>query len=162
LDEPTRSLDPLAAARMRALIQSLAGSDPPVTILLTSHNLSEVEELCERIAIIGRGRIRALGTSKDLRATHRQTERVQLMVRGAQRETMERILESKLDRVEITEKGQALLIAFTRESEDERLDLAVRAISEAGGQILSMDSERATLLEILESYEQNEEAQEDS
>lgn len=51
LDEPTRSLDPLAAARMRSFIGSLAAGDPPVTILLTSHNLNEIEELCQRIAI---------------------------------------------------------------------------------------------------------------
>ena len=43
LDEPTRSLDPLAAARMREMIRSLAEQDPPVTTLLTSHNLAEVE-----------------------------------------------------------------------------------------------------------------------
>lgn len=162
LDEPTRSLDPLAAARMRALIQSLAGGDPPVTILLTSHNLSEVEELCERIAIISRGRIRALGTAKDLRATHRQTERAQLTARGVKHESMARILESKLDELEITEKGETLVVTFTRESEDDRLDVAMRAVHEMGGQILSLDSERATLLEILESYEQSESEREDS
>src|SRR5436305_6835391 len=58
LDEPTRSLDPMAAARMRALINSLAGGSPPVTILLTPHHLSDVEELCSRVAIIRPGRIR--------------------------------------------------------------------------------------------------------
>jgi ABC-2 type transport system ATP-binding protein len=57
LDEPTRSLDPLAAARMRDMIRSLAEHDPPATILFTSHNLTEVETLCERVAIISRGRI---------------------------------------------------------------------------------------------------------
>src|SRR5688572_31105994 len=60
LDEPTRSLDPLAAARMRALIKSLAKDDMRVTVLLTSHNLAEVEELCERVAIISKGSIRAM------------------------------------------------------------------------------------------------------
>ncbi len=45
---------------MRALIGSLAHAEPPVTVLLTSHNLAEVEELCERVAIISRGRIRAV------------------------------------------------------------------------------------------------------
>ncbi|HKU74931.1 MAG TPA: ABC transporter ATP-binding protein, partial [Pyrinomonadaceae bacterium] len=67
LDEPTRSLDPLAAARMRELIRSLAQGDPPVTIFLTSHNLDEVETLCGRVAIISRGRIRAIDTPKNLR-----------------------------------------------------------------------------------------------
>ncbi|HYE16272.1 MAG TPA: ABC transporter ATP-binding protein, partial [Pyrinomonadaceae bacterium] len=82
LDEPTRSLDPLAAAQMRALIGSLAGGSPPVTVLLTSHNLAEVEELCGRVAIISRGRIRAIDTPRHLRAAHAQEERVRLTVRG--------------------------------------------------------------------------------
>src|SRR6185369_11801814 len=60
LDEPTRSLDPLAAARTREMIRSLAQQDPPVTIFLTSHNLGEVETLCGRVAVISRGRIRAI------------------------------------------------------------------------------------------------------
>src|SRR4029078_7412710 len=59
LDEPTRSLDPLPAARMREWIRALAAQNPPVTIFLTSHNLAEVETLCARVAIISRGRIRA-------------------------------------------------------------------------------------------------------
>src|SRR5215475_2473168 len=66
LDEPTRSLDPLAAARMREMIRSLAQQDPPVTILFTSHNLAEVETLCERVAIISRGQIRAIDTPRNL------------------------------------------------------------------------------------------------
>jgi ABC-2 type transport system ATP-binding protein len=155
LDEPTRSLDPLAAARMRALILSLAGGDPPVTILLTSHNLSEVEELCQRVAIISRGRIRALGTSKDLRATHRQTERVQVIVSDAEQGSLERVLESKFEGLEISEHGRAVSVTFTREAGDNRLDALLRAVHEMGGQILSIESERPTLLEILESYEQS-------
>src|SRR2546425_10658823 len=68
LDEPTRSLDPLAASRMREMIKSLAQQDPPVTILFTSHNLAEVETLCDRVTIISRGRVRATGTAKALRS----------------------------------------------------------------------------------------------
>jgi ABC-2 type transport system ATP-binding protein len=153
LDEPTRSLDPMAAARMRALASSLAGGDPPVTILLTSHNLTEVEELCSRVAIISRGRIRALNTPKALRATHRQTERVELSVRGVTIERARSILESKLDGLELEEQGQTLHIAFVRETFDERLDTAVRALQENGAELLSVESERATLLDVMESYE---------
>src|SRR2546421_1619534 len=105
LDEPTRSLDPLAAARMRALINRLAGGDPPVTILLTSHNLTEVEELCARIAIISRGSIRALGTPGELRAEHRQTERVRLTVNGLERERVHQILNDSADEIEQQENA---------------------------------------------------------
>lgn len=83
LDEPTRSLDPLAAARMREMIQSLAGQDPPVTILLTSHNLAEVETLCGRVAIISRGIIRALDTPKNLRELTSGSEQVHVTAVGA-------------------------------------------------------------------------------
>src|ERR687889_418274 len=82
LDEPTRSLDPLAAATMRGLIGSLARGPRPVTILLTSHNLAEVEELCERVSVISRRRIRAVDEPHSLRAAHRNRERVLLTLRG--------------------------------------------------------------------------------
>lgn len=154
LDEPTRSLDPLAAARMRALINSLAASDPPVSILLTSHNLVEVEELCERVAIISRGRIRALDTPGNLRLLHKQTERVQLK---AQNVTAERIrhsaLAGELDNLEIREQGGMLILTFGRETEDDLLDRAVRALHAMGATILDFEAERPTLLDVMESYE---------
>ena len=162
LDEPTRSLDPLAAARMRALISQLAASDPPVTILLTSHNLTEVEELCARIAIITQGRIRALGTSKELRAEHRQTERVQLKFGGISQERARAVLPARLVQLDYEQEGQTLIISFTRETNDDRLDMIVRALHEEGASLLSFESERATLLEVLERYEREEDAKEDS
>ncbi|MDQ3820459.1 MAG: ABC transporter ATP-binding protein [Acidobacteriota bacterium] len=159
LDEPTRSLDPLAASRMRALINSLAGGEPPTTILLTSHNLPEVEELCARIAIISRGRIRALGTPEELRAEHRQTERVRLIVKGLGLERVNQILGNDADEIEIEQQADALSVAFTREMNDERFDEIVRALHDNGGKILSFETERATLLEVLESYEREDEAE---
>ena len=153
LDEPTRSLDPLAAARMRALINELAQADPPVSILLTSHNLAEVEELCERVAIISRGQIRALDTPQSLRTQHKQTERVRLIVGDLAREQAVRALGQLQRDVEITAQGRHLSIVFTREMDDESLDLAMRGIIENGGRIISVDAERATLLDVLESYE---------
>ena len=154
LDEPTRSLDPLAAARMRALINSLAASDPPVSILLTSHNLIEVEELCERVAIISRGRIRALDTPGNLRMLHKQRERVQLKTQNI---TAERIRHSPLARelhdLELREQGRILIITFGRETEDDRLDRVVRALHDMGATILDFEAERPTLLDVMESYE---------
>jgi ABC-2 type transport system ATP-binding protein len=161
LDEPTRSLDPLAAASMRALINELAQADPPVSILLTSHNLAEVEELCERVAIISRGRIRALGTPHELRAQHKQTERVRLTTSGLTREQAQSTLGQLLRDIEINEQGQQLVIAFTREMDDANLNLATRRVIENGGTVLVIDSERATLLDVLESYEREHERAEE-
>ena len=55
LDEPTTGLDPAGMRDMRELVQRLAAEG--ITILLSSHILAEVEELCNRVAIVRRGRI---------------------------------------------------------------------------------------------------------
>jgi ABC-type multidrug transport system ATPase subunit len=55
LDEPTHGLDPLWTQRFRDLVQRLRS--PERTILIASHNLDELERLCDRVAIIDRGRL---------------------------------------------------------------------------------------------------------
>jgi len=129
LDEPTRSLDPLAAARMREMISALAQQDPPVTILLTSHNLAEVETLCARVAVISRGSIRALDTPKNLRDLTSGSETVHIKVSSGEK------------------------ISLTREHNDNRLDEAIRSLQQRGERIIDIETERATLLDVLERYE---------
>lgn len=66
LDEPTIGLDPDIAARIRRLIRDIHVKKG-ITILVTTHYMREAEELCERIAFIKGGTIRALGTSAELK-----------------------------------------------------------------------------------------------
>jgi ABC-2 type transport system ATP-binding protein len=157
LDEPTRSLDPLAAAKMRAIISQLA-ADEQVTVLLTSHNLAEIEELCARMAVISRGRIRAMGTPADLRATHKQTERVTLTIGGLAAPEASRLLAAAVNELTVTPHTAALTVTFTRETDDDRLDFALRALTAAGARVLSCNAERATLLDVLERFEREHEA----
>jgi ABC-2 type transport system ATP-binding protein len=159
LDEPTRSLDPLAAAGTRALINSLArDADQPVTVLLTSHNLAEIEELCARVAVISRGQIRALDTPGGLRAVHKNAERVRLAVRGLSPEQARGALSQAAGEFELSGDEQSLVVQFTRAVDDALLDRVVRLVQTAGGRILSCESERATLLDVLEQYEGADEA----
>ncbi|MEA2621953.1 MAG: type transport system ATP-binding protein [Chloroflexota bacterium] len=67
LDEPTLGLDVSAARAVRELIRDWQAAVPGRTILLTSHYMAEVEELCERLAIVDRGRILAIGSPAELR-----------------------------------------------------------------------------------------------
>ena len=129
LDEPTRSLDPLAAARMREMIRSLAEQDPPVTIFLTSHNLGEVETLCGRVAVISRGRIRAIDTPKKLRDLSSGSETVKITIASGEK------------------------ISFTREHNDNLLDEKIRELQGRGERIVDVEMERATLLDVLERFE---------
>ena len=65
LDEPTLGLDPHSARKVRELIMKLRGEGK--TILLTTHNMEEADHLCDRIAIINKGKIVALGTPEELK-----------------------------------------------------------------------------------------------
>ena len=65
LDEPATGLDPAGMRDMRSLIRRLAGEG--ITVLLSSHQLPEVQELCDRVAIVDTGRVVYEGALADLR-----------------------------------------------------------------------------------------------
>lgn len=65
LDEPTSGLDPEAAQQVNDLIASLSRTDGQ-TVVLATHNLFEAQRLCDRVAILNKGRILALGSLKEL------------------------------------------------------------------------------------------------
>ncbi len=67
LDEPTTGLDPVGMRDMRVLIRRLA--DDGITVMLSSHQLTEVEEVCNRVAIIRSGRVVFEGGLEELRKT---------------------------------------------------------------------------------------------
>lgn len=74
LDEPTSGMDPTGIQDIRALIRSLADDDG-VTIILASHQLLEVQRICDRVAILNRGKLAAEGRVAELTA---QTEYLRL------------------------------------------------------------------------------------
>jgi len=84
LDEPTLGLDVAAARQVRELVTAWKAAVPGRTVLLTTHYMAEADELCERIAIVDRGRILAIGTPAELK-------------RRVQRESIFRL---ELDRLE--------------------------------------------------------------
>jgi ABC-type multidrug transport system ATPase subunit len=128
LDEPTRSLDPIAAANLRELIANLKN----VSILLTSHNLTEIEELCSRVAVITNGEIRAIGKPEDLRRQHKQNQEVKISY-------------------ELDKKVETL--TFMRDAEDSLLGEKISDLTQKGARILDVETKNSTLLDVLESYE---------
>jgi ABC-2 type transport system ATP-binding protein len=67
LDEPTNGLDPAGMADMRAMVRQL-GADGR-TVLISSHLLGEVEQICDRVGVLAHGRLVSEGTVADLRGT---------------------------------------------------------------------------------------------
>jgi len=71
LDEPTTGLDPLGTRQIKDLIASLAQRGK--TVILCSHLLADVEDICDRVAIMFGGRVRAMGTVDELLTRHDET-----------------------------------------------------------------------------------------
>jgi len=149
LDEPTRSLDPLAADAMRRLILSLRD----VSILLTSHNLTEVEELCSRVAIISRGEIRAVDSPANLRRQNKQTQQVKITLSGISENFLRENLSAKLLNFAVENQTEAVSLKFRREADDVSLGDTITFITNSGAKVLDVETEKPTLLDVLESYE---------
>ena len=69
LDEPTLGLDVLARRELWEVISALKGK---ITVVLTSHYLEEIEALCDRVAVLNKGRVAAVGTVEELKASSGQ------------------------------------------------------------------------------------------
>src|SRR5881296_287387 len=88
LDEPTAGLDPIGCREVKDLIIALARRGK--TVILSSHLLADVEDVCDRVVIYYGGRIQAMGTLKDLLA---RPDAVRITTPPLPRETMQRVLE---------------------------------------------------------------------
>ena len=88
LDEPTSGLDPIGCREVKDLIVALARRGK--TVILSSHLLADVEDVCDRVVIYYGGRIQAMGTLKELLAT---PDAVRITTPVLPRETMEHVLE---------------------------------------------------------------------
>ncbi len=91
LDEPISGLDPVQIVDMRQVIRSLARE---ATVLISSHNLPEISQVCDRILVLRDGRIVADGTEAELAARFNRANVVALTVRG-DRERFDKLMAAR-------------------------------------------------------------------
>lgn len=72
MDEPTRSLDPLAAQEFRRMLRDVIVDRGGATVVLATHNAEEAFSYCDRVAVIHHGRVAALGSGRELAARFAQ------------------------------------------------------------------------------------------
>jgi len=82
LDEPTSGLDVLHAYHVREIIKQYA-KEHKVTVLLSSHNMLEVEQLCDQVALINKGKIIVEGTPAELKSKHKAANLEEVFVEVA-------------------------------------------------------------------------------
>jgi ABC-2 type transport system ATP-binding protein len=111
LDEPTIGLDPVGARDVRATIASLTAAGK--TVLLTTHYMFEADALCDRIAVISKGKIVAEGTPADLKRGVADGTVVEVEVFGVGEDAVERVRTLggvKAVAVEEREQAQVLVV----------------------------------------------------
>jgi ABC-2 type transport system ATP-binding protein len=82
LDEPTSGLDPLGRMKVREIIQRLKNEGK--TVFFSSHELGEVESVCDRVAIIHQGELKAIGRVAEITGRHASLEKAFLEIIGYQ------------------------------------------------------------------------------
>jgi ABC-2 type transport system ATP-binding protein len=137
LDEPTNGLDPGGMADMRALVRGLAGQGQ--TVLLSSHLLGEVQQICDRVGVIAGGRLLTESTVAALRDTS------SLFVRAAPAARAEQVIESTLGEVEIRRTPDG---GWQVATEPDRNPEIVRALVQAGIDVHEIRPIEQTLEEV--------------
>lgn len=144
LDEPTSGLDPEAAQQVHELIAAVRHNNGQ-TVLLATHNLVEAERLCDRVAILRRGRLLEMGSLSELRQRLLPGLRVQLR------------LFTTLPSAAIVLARQPGILSVDnpqpnqfnlRVSAEDVIPPLVNALSQAGGQILSIQPQQTSLEEL--------------
>jgi ABC-2 type transport system ATP-binding protein len=137
LDEPTSGLDPIGTKQVKDLILELGRRGK--TILLTSHLLADVEDVCDRMVILYGGKIRAAGTANELLADSRHTliraPRLDEATIRAIDETLHRVQGVGIERVEAPR--QTLENLFLDIVERARQEQLATSGAQSGGRIAS-------------------------
>jgi len=148
LDEPTLGIDPDGAIRILELIKSL-NRERNLTVMLSSHQLQQVQEICSRVGIIVRGKLIVQGQMDELgRAILKERQWNFLVELGGGANGIENDLRAINGVDEIEKRRQGLFLRCTRDVRPEVLSLVARK----NLQLLQLRSEDPTLEEIYLKY----------
>ncbi len=141
LDEPTSALDPVAAKRVRELIMSLSKKYGQ-TFFVNSHNLAEVQRMCDRIAIIDKGKVLLTGGTSELRAKLHAKQEFRIRV-ASNIDSAERIVRS-VNYVEGVEKEVDTLLVKINDPMENNSKL-MKSLIDGGIKIVEFAEEETTL-----------------
>jgi ABC-2 type transport system ATP-binding protein len=138
LDEPMSGLDPVGRREVRDLIASLR--EDGKTVFMCSHILSDIEVLCDRVAILKRGRLAQVGHLDELRQRSDGPNRMEILAAGADASDLQHLANAD---VTSTPRGLRLEIASEHEIEN-----ALAALRKAGGKVVSIQPVKQSLEEL--------------
>ncbi|MBC7853851.1 MAG: ABC transporter ATP-binding protein, partial [Pirellulaceae bacterium] len=143
LDEPANGLDPRARIELREMIRELAAHGK--SVLVSSHILTELAEMCDRVGIIERGQLLAVGTVEEIQREQQPHREVKVRVLGGAAGVGE-WLTAHLDVNQITHSGEELKFAHQGDRESEALLL--KEMIQAGFRVAEFASHSQSLEDV--------------
>jgi ABC-2 type transport system ATP-binding protein len=140
LDEPAANLDPRARIEFRSLIRELAADGK--TILLSSHILTELSEMCDGVTVIEKGKILATGTVEDILRGLRSHRLLSVRIAG-RNDDVERFLHEQPGVLKVNDTGGRLQFGF--EGGDAEQAALLQHLANAGFSVLEFSAQEAGL-----------------
>jgi ABC-2 type transport system ATP-binding protein len=141
LDEPTRSLDPVASENLRKFIKETIIKKKKKTVIFSTHNLQAAQEFCDRIAIIHKGEIKTCGTLGEIRRIFDSSRRYVLGLKNTDDGLLDKICNFTQVRAVVPISNGSLSnhvqVEVEIEDGDERIPEVIEGIVGMGGKLMS-------------------------
>src|SRR5687768_4753310 len=141
LDEPMSGLDPIGRREVRDLIAALRQEGK--TVFMCSHILSDIEVLCDRVAILKGGRMAHVGYLEELRKQVIGQDVLEIIVTGTQAAALQQHLPPDAFRMTVTPAGLRVEV-----NEEKDVDTVIAALRKTGGKLVSVQPLRQSLEEL--------------
>jgi ABC-2 type transport system ATP-binding protein len=142
LDEPMSGLDPIGRREVRELIAGLR--DQGTTVFMSTHILSDIEALCDEVAILRNGKLAAVGNLEQLLTTSGEKRGFEIGVGGISEEVIKPLLKDVAD-IEILDEANGVMVVVQNENSIEAVLAATRT---AGGKLISVQRVKQSLEEL--------------
>jgi ABC-2 type transport system ATP-binding protein len=142
LDEPMSGLDPIGRREVRDLISALQRAGK--TVFMCSHILSDIEVLCDRVAILKKGKLAHSGRLNDLRSLTGKANNVEIIVSGTNGQSLSNVL-SAHDQFLISETADGVRVEVPEEKD---VDAVIAAIRKSNGKLVSVQAVKQSLEEL--------------
>jgi ABC-2 type transport system ATP-binding protein len=147
LDEPTSDLDPIMRKQIWSVIKDISAKG--TTIILASHILEEVENICDKVAILHEKRIMGYGTLRELKEIFKRGRQVRVELEGHDYSSLIKSLRSTKGIERTFEKSGRLIIVV--EKDDAAIKRIIKSIDSSKTKLVSLEVSDATLGEIFET-----------
>ncbi|MGI9054201.1 MAG: ABC transporter ATP-binding protein [Pyrinomonadaceae bacterium] len=142
LDEPMSGLDPMGRREIRELIAELRENG--TTVFMSTHILSDIEALCDNVAILRNGKLAATGNLHELLTKSGETQQFEIVVKGVSAESLKNEIE-KISGASISAKANGANIQI---SDEKQIDSILKLARENGGSLVSVQNVKQSLEEL--------------